>query len=85
MATLAALLDKPDVLHDTDTMRRLIEAAAGAGAVDGFTVRNTLTDDGVPYVQSIGLINQLHWLIKTKTYQEPELEALRVETDWYRK
>ncbi|RPJ05411.1 MAG: DUF4392 domain-containing protein [Deltaproteobacteria bacterium] len=36
-ACLAILLKKPDVLHDPETERRILEQAAGAGFIDGIS------------------------------------------------
>ena len=89
MAALAHLLDKPEVLHDADMMRRIMEAVAAAGAVDGTTVKTTLTEDGAPCLMSMCLIHQLHWLVGLteggRIKQDPEFVALRRETDWYLK
>ena len=86
MAALAHLTDKPEVLHDADMMQRIIEAVAAAGAVDGITMRTTLTEDGVPALISKCLIHELHWLIEcARMKPDPEFTALRRDTGWYLK
>ena len=56
IAALAILLGRPELLHNIDTERRMIEACVGTHAVDGSTGRHILAVDGTPLAiqQAIG-------------------------------
>jgi len=63
-AMLAYLLRKPDALQDDDTERRMLEACATAGAVDGNSGRPEVSADGVGLKGQQGLINLLHTIVE---------------------
>ena len=52
-ACLAAVLERPELIHDADTERRMLEECVRTGGVDGATTQQTLGVDGTPtYVQT---------------------------------
>jgi D-glutamate cyclase len=61
-ATLAALLNRPEILHDTATESRMLHRCIDAGAVDGFTCRPVPMSDGMQestHVAICALLNEL--------------------------
>jgi D-glutamate cyclase len=61
-ATLAALLGKPEIMHDTATESRMLHRCIDAGAVDGFTCRPVPLSDGMQestHVAVCALLNEL--------------------------
>ncbi len=61
-ATLAALLGRPDIMHDTATESRMLHRCIDAGAVDGFTCRPVPLSDGMQestHVAICALLNEL--------------------------
>lgn len=61
-ATLAALLGRPDIMHDTTTESRMLHKCIDAGAVDGFTCRPVPLSDGMQestHVAICALLNEL--------------------------
>lgn len=63
-AAMAAILKKPDVLHDTKTQARMLEACVMAGAVDGIHASQILSDDGVPEPSHQSLNQLLHTIVE---------------------
>jgi hypothetical protein len=55
-AALAILSGKPDILHTSALERRLVEAAAAAGLVDGNTGKCEPTVDGLPLDVHAGIV-----------------------------
>ena len=58
-ARLAALLDRPEVLHDPATEARMLRCCIDAGGIDGFTCRPVPMTDGMVVVTAnmgIGLV-----------------------------
>lgn len=75
-ACLAALLDKPEVMHDGDMERRMIQAVGAAGAMDSFTVGPTPTDGhGVPMEVSSYLVELLRHVARYKSVEFPMFAA----------
>ncbi len=71
-ACLAALLDRPELMHDGDMEQAMIQAAAGAGAMDSFTVGPTSTDGhGVPMEVSAHFIELLRHVARFKQIEFP--------------
>jgi len=55
-AALAILTGKPELLHSAAMERRLLEAAANAGLVDGNTGKCEATVDGMPLEVHTGIV-----------------------------
>ncbi len=64
-AMVAYLLGKPDVLQDTDTERRMIEACAMNGSVDGVKGAPIASVDGIRTQTQQSLIDILHHIIES--------------------
>lgn len=61
-ATLAALLSRPEVMHDCTTESRMLHRCIDAGAIDGFTCRPVPMSDGMresTHVAICALLNEL--------------------------
>jgi hypothetical protein len=58
-AALAVITDKPDLLHTAAMERRLVEAAADAGLVDGNTGKCEPTVDGLAIDVHVGIVELL--------------------------
>ena len=58
-AALAIMTGKPEVLHTSALERRLVEAAANAGLVDGNTGKCEPTVDGLPLEVHAGIVELL--------------------------
>ena len=58
-AALAVMTEKPDLLHTAAMERRLVEAAANAGLVDGNTGKCDPTVDGLPLEVHVGIVELL--------------------------
>jgi hypothetical protein len=80
LACLAALLEKPSILHDKDLQRRMMEAAMNYPVYDSLTVRNSFTDDGAPGELTLHLIDQLRWLTQIPTWDNNFFEEARSKT-----
>lgn len=63
-AMVAYLLQKPGILQDEDTERRMLEACIMAGAIDGTAGRPVMSVDGVNLKAQQGLINLLQAIIE---------------------
>lgn len=62
-AALAGLLGRLDVLHDTDTKRRMLERCVEAGAMDGVEARLVPLVDGTSLGVQLGLITMLREIV----------------------
>ncbi len=62
-AMLAAMLHRPELLHDAETERRLIERCAAAGAFDGSLTQPLPSVDGLPLEVHMAVITQLHAMV----------------------
>jgi len=62
-ACIAALTDKPEVLHSPKDEELMLQSAQKAGAVDGVTGLPTLTVDGVPEKVHLSIIRMLEAFI----------------------
>lgn len=52
-ACLAAIIERPELIHDVDTERRMLEECVRTGGLDGATTQQTLSVDGTPaFVQT---------------------------------
>ena len=71
-ACLAALLDKPQLMHDGEMECAMIKAAAAAGAMDSFTVGPTTTDGhAVPMEISAHFVELLRHVARFKQMEFP--------------
>ena len=66
-ACLAAMLGDKNILHDSDTERRMVEQASLAGLCDGTTVKPSFSVDGVSLDGQVAINILLHEIIRTKT------------------
>lgn len=64
-AMIAYLLKKPELLQDTYTERRMLEACTTAGGIDGITGQTSMFVDGIDYIKGEALISLLHGIIET--------------------
>ena len=62
-AMLAFLLKKPEILQDTYTERRMLEACVAAGALDGPSHESKMTVDDIDYRGQEAIITMLHSII----------------------
>ncbi|MFC1982588.1 glutamate cyclase domain-containing protein [Chloroflexota bacterium] len=62
-AALACLLKNPDILHDVDIERRMLEANVAAGGRDGVTLRPIMQVDGVPASTSQAIATILNAIV----------------------
>jgi len=62
-ASLARLLDNPNILHSATLECRTIERCIQAGAYDGTKTIPRLAVDGIPIDVHIGIVNMLHIII----------------------
>jgi hypothetical protein len=62
-ACLAHILEDRDVLHDTNTEYRMLEACATAGALDGALGSQILAVDGIDWQTQQALITMLHSIV----------------------
>lgn len=62
-AALGGLLDKPTVLHDTETELRMLHASLAGGAMDGAYARLIPFVDGTSADVQAGIINMLHQIV----------------------
>ncbi len=63
-AALAIILKNPDLLHDAVTEARLLDAAIGAGAVDGFSHRPILQTDGMGVRVHAAIVEVLNEIVR---------------------
>jgi hypothetical protein len=63
-AALAGLLGNVNVLHDTDTERRMLERCVDAGAMDGVEARQVPLVDGTSLGVQLGLITMLREIVQ---------------------
>lgn len=62
-ACLGYLMGDPELLHDEETERRMLEACVQAGGVDGALGRRELSVDGVPVNVQAAFVTMLRWII----------------------
>lgn len=63
-ATLAALLDRPEILHSIATESRMLHRCIDAGGIDGFTCRPEPSTDGMVEATHVGICALLHELVR---------------------
>ena len=64
-AMVAYLLGNPEILQDTYTERRMLEACIRAGAVDGVYGRPSMSVDSVDYLTGEAMLTMLHGIIRS--------------------
>lgn len=64
VAALAAILGRPEIMHDPDDEARMIEACVAAHGVDGSTGRHILQVDGMPLDVQCGLVAMLRGIVR---------------------
>jgi len=86
-ACLAALLDRPEVLHDPATESRMLHCCIDAGGVDGFSCRPVPVTDGMPEAVHVSLVTLLNEIVRapasrgsavfsTPLFKQPQSRAL---------
>jgi hypothetical protein len=70
-ATLAALLDRPEVLHDAATEARMLEKSLDAGAIDGFAYRPVPMTDGMLAGVHVAITTILNELVRAPAATGP--------------
>ncbi len=64
-AMVAYLLGNPEILQDTYTERRMLEACIRAGACDGVVGRTCMSVDSVDYLTGEAVLTMLHGIIRS--------------------
>jgi len=64
-AMVAYLLGNPEILQDTYTERRILEACIRAGACDGVVGRTCMSVDSVDYLTGEAMLTMLHCIIRS--------------------
>lgn len=77
-AVLAAMLDKPDVLHDTATESRMLQRCIEAGGVDGFNCRPIPITDGMLESTQVAICALLNELVRAPAARGPSVFATPV-------
>lgn len=63
-AAMAARLDRPEILHDAELERRVIDKCVDAGAFDGFSCRPELAVDGMGLAVHMAIITLLNEIVR---------------------
>ncbi|MBN9062202.1 MAG: hypothetical protein BGP06_09280 [Rhizobiales bacterium 65-9] len=64
VAAMAAILERPDLLHTPEDEERLIRACVDANGVDGSTGRHILQVDGMSMAVNCGLVAMLNGIVR---------------------
>jgi hypothetical protein len=70
-ACLAALLDRPEILHDAATESRMLRCCIDAGGVDGFSCRPIPVTDGMQEAVHVGLVTLLNEIVRAPAARGP--------------
>lgn len=70
-ACLAALLDRPEVLHDPITESRMLHCCIDAGGVDGFSCRPIPVTDGMPEAVHVSIVTLLNEIVRAPAPRGP--------------
>jgi hypothetical protein len=70
-ACLAALLDRPEILHDAATESRMLRCCIDAGGVDGFSCRPIPVTDGMSEPVHVGITTLLNEIIRAPAARGP--------------
>jgi hypothetical protein len=79
-AALAVLLNRPEVMHDPETERRMLHRCVEAGAVDGFTCRPVFMTDGMTEATHIAICALLNELVRAPAVRLPNLFSTPIGT-----
>jgi hypothetical protein len=63
-AALAAMLDRPEVMHDTDTESRMLHRCIEAGGIDGFGCTPIPVTDGMREAVHVGVCALLNEMVR---------------------
>jgi D-glutamate cyclase len=63
-ATLAALLERPEVMHDAATESRMLRRCVEAGGIDGFSCRPVATTDSMSEAAHVAICALLNELVR---------------------
>jgi hypothetical protein len=74
-AVLAAILNKPDVLHDTSTETRMLHRCIEAGGVDGFNCCPVPITDGMSESTQVAICALLNELVMASAARKPSVFA----------
>jgi hypothetical protein len=74
-ACLAALLDRPEVMHDGATEARMLRCCIDAGGIDGFTCRPVPLTDGMTEGVHVGVATLLAEMVQTPAVRRPSVFA----------
>jgi hypothetical protein len=72
-ATLAALLDRPEILHDPATEARMLHRCIDAGGIDGFTCRPVPMTDGMVEGAHVAVNTLLNELVRAPAARTPSV------------
>jgi D-glutamate cyclase len=70
-ACLAAMLGRPEVLHDPATEARMLRCCIDAGGVDGFSCRPVPCTDGMVEAVHLGLVALLNEIVRAPAAKGP--------------
>lgn len=76
-ACLAALLDRPELLHSEADEARMMRECADAGAIDGITCLPEIKADGMPVEVHAAVIRLLHEVIRAPAFGHPRKVHLK--------
>jgi hypothetical protein len=68
---LAAMKERPDLLHSAEMERRLLETAISAGAIDGMSGSARLAVDGIGLETSVGIVELLSEIYRAQSVRDP--------------
>jgi len=74
-ACLAALLDRPEVMHDPATEARMMRCCIDAGGIDGFSCRPIPQTDGMVAEVHVGVAALLHEMVQAPAVRRPSVFA----------
>jgi hypothetical protein len=73
-AAMAVMQGRPEILHDAEVERRMLEACVATHAVDGSTGRHILAVDGMPLAMQQAVVTMLNVIVRNaliKGYKRP--------------
>jgi D-glutamate cyclase len=74
-ASLAAMLDRTEVMHDTDTESRMLHRCIDAGGVDGFGCTPIPVTDGMREPVHVGICALLNEIVRAPAVKSPSVFA----------
>jgi hypothetical protein len=72
-AALAALMGRPELLHDPATEARMLAATVAVGGIDGFSCRPIAVTDGMPEEVHVGIAAILNTLVRAPAATQPSV------------